>query len=120
IGTRFASSSRYLHITVALLLPALAVAADALVRRWRGFVPVVLALFLIGIPGNIATIDNNFFSSAYFANYQQMVRSLPRMALAARVPADVRPDLVNGPWITVGWLLEGARSGRIPATRAPT
>ncbi len=120
IGTQFASSSRYLHIAVALLLPALAVAADALVRRWRGFVPIVLALFLIGIPGNIATIDDNFLNSTYFTNYQQMVRSLPRMALAGRVPTDVRPDLVNGPWITVGWLLEGARSGRIPAPRAPT
>jgi len=120
VGTRFASSSRYLHIVVALLLPSLAVAADALVRKSRGFIPLVLALFLVGVPGNLASINDNFFGAAYFAGYRQMVRSLPRMALAARVPADVRPDLVNGPWITVGWLRDGARSGRIPGTRAPT
>jgi hypothetical protein len=119
-GTRLASTSRYTHITVALLLPILAVAADALVRRWRGFFPVALALFLIGIPGNIATIDDNFLSSRYFANYEQMVRSLPRMSLASRVPREVRPELVDAPWMTVGWLLDSARSGRIPAGRALT
>ncbi len=120
VGTQFASSSRYLHVAVALLLPALAVAADALIRWWRGFVPVVLVLFIIGIPGNIATIGDNFHGSAYFASYEQMVRSLPRESLADQVPRDVRPELADGPWITVGWLLEGARSGRIPAASGLT
>ena len=120
IGTRFAASSRYVHVVAALLLPPLAVAADALIRRRRAFAPIVLALFLIGLPGNIAETGKNFFGKAYFANYEQTMRSLPRMALARRVPRDVRPDLVNGPWITIGWLLDGAGSGRIPATRAPT
>ena len=32
-GTQFAASSRYLHVIAALLLPALALAADALARR---------------------------------------------------------------------------------------
>jgi hypothetical protein len=103
-----------------LLLPPLAVAADALIRRWRALAPLVLGLFLIGLPGNIAETGDAFVGKAYFANYEQMVRSLPYMTLAGRVPRDVRPDLVNGPWITVGWLLDGARSGRIPATRTPT
>jgi hypothetical protein len=120
VGTRFASSSRYLHVVGALLLPPLAVAADALIRRRRALAPLVLGLFLIGLPGNIAETGEAFVGKAYFANYEQMVRSLPHMTLADRVPRDVRPDLVNGPWITVGWLLDGARSGRIPATRAPT
>ena len=40
IGIRFAGSSRYLHITVALMIPALGVAADAVIRRWRVFAVV--------------------------------------------------------------------------------
>jgi hypothetical protein len=120
LGTHFASSSRYLHIVAALLLPSLAVAADALIRRRRAFAPLVVALFLIGIPGNLAGTSKNFPAKAYFASYEQMVRSLPRMTLATRVPRDVRPELVNAPWINVGWLLDGAHSGRIPTTRAPT
>ncbi|HEY5171077.1 MAG TPA: hypothetical protein VIK54_05050, partial [Acidimicrobiia bacterium] len=120
LGTRAASSSRYLHIVAALVLPALAVAADALIRRGRAFAPLVVVLFLIGVPGNIAETSKNFPAQQYFASYEQMVRSLPQMTLARRVPRDVRPELINGPWINVGWLLDGARSGRIPATRAPT
>jgi hypothetical protein len=120
IGTRFAASSRYMHVVIALLLPALAVAADALSRRWRALAPLVVVLLLVGVPGNIAAIDDNFFGAAYFANYEQMIRSLPRADLARQVPRDVRPDLVNGPWITVGWLLDGARSGRIPGASPRT
>jgi hypothetical protein len=119
-GTRFASSSRYLHIVVALLLPALALAADALVRRWRALVPVVLVLLVIGVPGNIGAVDDSFFSETYFTNYEAMVRSIPRVGLARRVPRDLRPEPVSGPWITVGWLLQGANSGRIPAIAQPT
>lgn len=52
-GAAFASSGRYVHVGAALTLPALAVAADALVRRWRVVVPVVALLLVVGIPGNI-------------------------------------------------------------------
>ncbi len=51
-------ASRYLHVVAALSLPALAVAADAVVRRWRMLAPAVLVLFLIGIPGNLRTLAN--------------------------------------------------------------
>jgi hypothetical protein len=120
IGTQFAASSRYLDIIVALLLPALAVAADALIRTWRASLPVVLILLLIGIPGNVRATGTNFYSERYFADYEHMMRSLPRAELAQRVPRDLRPELSNAPWVTVGWLLDGAHSGRIPAARAST
>ena len=48
-----------------------------------------------------------------------MVRSLPRMPLATEVPRSVRPELVNAPWMTLGWLRQGASSGRIPAPSRP-
>ncbi len=43
-----------------------------------------------------------------------------RLPVAARVPPDLRPELVNAPAITIGWLLQAARSGRLPAPRAST
>lgn len=119
-GTQFAASSRYLDIIVALLLPALAVAADALIRTWRASLPVVLLLLLIGIPGNVRATGGNFYNARYFADYEHMMRSLPRATLAQRVPRDLRPELTNAPWVTVGWLLDGAHSGRIPATSGST
>jgi hypothetical protein len=119
-GTQFAASSRYLHIVAALLLPSLAVAADAIARRGRAFVPIVIALLLIGLPGNIAAIGDAFSPHRFFANYEETMRSLPRSPLASEVPADVRPELVNAPVISIGWLLGAARSGRLPAPRPPT
>lgn len=120
VGTRFAASSRYLDIVVALLLPSLAVAADALIRTWRASLPFVLILLLVGIPGNVRATRDNFYNARYFADYQHMMRSLPRTGLAERVPRDLEPELTNAPWVTIGWLMDGAHSGRIPATRAST
>jgi hypothetical protein len=119
IGIQFAGSSRYLHITVALMIPALGVAADALIRRWRGFAVVVPLLFLIGIPGNLRATGTNLPNDRFFSNYAEMVKSLPRTELAHQVPRGLVPEPVNAPWMTVGFLLDGAHSGLIPAPSTP-
>jgi hypothetical protein len=120
-GNRFATSSRYLHIIAALLLPAIAVAAEAIIRRRREFAPVALALLVVGIPGNLGETMKTFPPHRYFASYEQTMRSLPRMPLAREVPGSVRPEVVSAPQVTVKWLLDNARSGRIPApSRTPT
>jgi hypothetical protein len=120
-GVRFATSSRYLHIVAALLMPALAVAADAIVRRRRELLVVALALFVVGVPANLGQTTKSFPPHQYFASYEQMVRSLPRLRLARAVPRTVRPELVNAPWMTLGWLRDGAGSGRVPGpSRAAT
>jgi hypothetical protein len=118
-GVRFATSSRYMHITAALLIPALGVAANALYRRWRLFGPVAVVLLVVGIPGNLGQTTTSFLSEQYYDRYEQMVRSVPRMSLARAVPRHVRVELVNAPYITVGWLLDNAKSGRIPAPSHP-
>ncbi|MGH8984169.1 MAG: hypothetical protein ACRDY6_09900 [Acidimicrobiia bacterium] len=53
LGPSIARSGRYLHLVAALSLPAVAVAADAVARRWRMLAPAVLVVLLIGIPGNL-------------------------------------------------------------------
>lgn len=113
-------SSRYLDIAAVLVLPAVAVAADALARRHRALFAVVLLLFFVGIPGNISQTSDPFPNAVYFRRYRQTMLSLPRMSLAPRVPGSLQPEPNNAPDVTVAWLLEGARSGRIPKTRTLT
>jgi hypothetical protein len=115
LGAHFAASSRYLHVVAALLLPALAIAADALVRRWRACTPVVVVLLLIGIPGNVADIGRNVGSAASYREYRRVIGSLPRDPLAPTVPRSLHPTPSFAAEVTVGWLLDGARDGRIPA-----
>jgi hypothetical protein len=51
-----------MHVVAALSLPAIAVAADALVRRWRVIAPVAVALLLVGIPGNVEALADQQFA----------------------------------------------------------
>jgi hypothetical protein len=108
--------SRYLHLVAAMLLPALAVAADAIMRRWRVLAPVVIVLLVIGIPGNVNVIVN-YMHTPFVTNqleYRRMMLSLPRVAGAQDVPRDLIPDQERAHFVTIGWLLDGVRSGRIP------
>jgi hypothetical protein len=115
LGSRFAASSRYLHVVAALVLPLLAVAADALARRWRYAAPAVLVLLVIGVPGNIADIGRNVGPAATYREYRRVITALPRDPLAEAVPRALHPTPGFAAEVTVGWLLDGVRDGRIPA-----
>ncbi|MGO9875955.1 MAG: hypothetical protein ACLPVY_19425 [Acidimicrobiia bacterium] len=109
--------SRYLDLTLAMLLPALGIAADAVVRRWRTTALAVFAILLIGIPGNVRAIaaytHNQETKTALF---RQTVFLLPRLRDSRLVPKSTEPL----PPFTIGWLLDGAASGRIPAPSSIT
>lgn len=120
LGSQFAASSRYLHILAALFLPALAVAADALARRRRAFVVGAVAIFLVGIPGNIGEIGRNVGPAARYRSQRRVIASLPRVELARDVPRSLHPAPSFAAEVTVGWLLDGARAGRIPAAGRPS
>jgi len=120
LGSQFAASSRYLHIVAALLLPALAVAADALTRRWRLLLPAVLVLLVVGVPGNIADVGNNVGSAARYREFRRVITALPRASPVHAVPRTLHPTPSFAAAVTVGWLLDGESSGRIPAPPAST
>jgi hypothetical protein len=117
LGPGFARSPRYQHVVVALLLPILAVALAGLARRARFLTPVVCVLLLIGVPGNIETLAD-YTSSGEDAHraYRRFILSIPRSDHSAETEPEVRPDTSHSDHtnITVGWLLAGAASGRIP------
>jgi len=115
LGERFAASSRYLHIGAALVLPLLAVAADALARRWRAATPVVLVLLVVGVPGNIADVGRNVGPEARYREYRRTITALSGDPLVRSVPRDLHPTPSFAADVTAGWLVDGERDGRIPA-----
>jgi hypothetical protein len=121
-GSHAARSSRYMHIGVALALPALAVAIDALVRRWRVVGVAAVALLFAAIPWNATHFgDQTGFGSAYMNSRKRIVTNIVRLPEAREVPRDVRPipDVFVGPDLTIGFLLDAERSGKLDAAKSP-
>ncbi len=116
IGSTAGPVGRYLDIVAALLLPALAVAADALIRHWRWLTPLVLAALVVGIPGNVRiAVDQTRADTPGFQAYKVLILSLPRLPVARDVPTSMHPDYAAyDDWVTMGWLRAGVSSGRIP------
>jgi hypothetical protein len=117
------NSSRYVHLVAAFSLPALAVAIDALARRWFAAVPVavpVAAIVLVsGIPHNIGQFDTLFpFNGRYFAGRRELIAALARSPYITQVPRSTRPDPF---WSTFtdGWLLDALHDGKLPALKNP-
>jgi hypothetical protein len=113
IGPGRARQSRYVYIVVAMALPALAIAADAIARRWKLLtIPIALVL-LAGLPGNIhdLRIYANESSVARDRTRTQILTA-PRVPLARQLPKDTSPAPFRG--LTLGWLVASVPSGRIP------
>ncbi|MFL6241696.1 MAG: hypothetical protein ACJ73V_01550, partial [Acidimicrobiia bacterium] len=112
------ASSRYIHLVSALALPAIAVAADAVARRWRLMAPAALALLVIGVPGNVKAFDDHSKAPGTGDPFQRAFRkhilSVARVPVAREVPRWVRPDPFFAHAVTIGWLLDGVASGRVP------
>ena len=104
------SQSRYLYTLAALVLPALAVAVDAVIARWRLLTPLVVAILLVATVKNATDFGSAPFDAAYFRDQKQLVLSMARSPFASRVPAYVRPN----PWFTIGWLRRAAADGEVP------
>jgi len=112
-GPVSARYSRYIYVTGAMTLPALAVAADALVRRWRRLGAVVLVLLVVGLPGNFHRLDS-YMSGFPWRQYRRDILVLARAPLADQVPPST-PSPIEGNWhLTIGWLTRSARSGQFP------
>ncbi|MEJ7583563.1 MAG: hypothetical protein WKF43_05605 [Acidimicrobiales bacterium] len=125
-GFEFARRSRYAHLAVAMLLPALAVAMESFVRRWRLLALPAVAMLLVGVHGNLGAVEvaeNKGVDPA-------LVIALAQVPAEATVPASFRPFaespervgfehriVGDAPRLTMGWLREGVATGRIPELR---
>jgi len=129
-GPDRARDSRYVYLVAAMALPALALGADALIRRWRQLAIPIFALFLIGAPGNIHILATCApvkgagscspsslppFGNAALTRTQ--ILAVPHLPFAdqlrnSKTPVPISRLVPEG--LTFGWLLDGAASGKIP------
>lgn len=115
LGSEYARQSRYLYVFAALAVPAVAVAADAVAHRWRVLAPAAILVLLIGIPGNVdALLERRSAERSFHFEYRRLILTLPRVPIAHEVPRSMRPEQRVAKRLTLGWLLEGVASGRIP------
>ena len=88
-----AQATRFVHITATLMLPAIAVAADAFIRRWR-FTAVIFGVALVAsIVGNVREFSKGADEEkVFFDGYRQGLLALPTLPLASSVPRELHPD----------------------------
>jgi hypothetical protein len=115
---QYITNSHYLHIFVAMVIPAIAIGANAIARRWRVVAPAILAVLVVGIPGNLAKLEPNGFLNLYSAPFQiafrQYIISIPTIPAAHEVPRSYQPSPFFAPQLTIGWLLDQRAAGRLP------
>ncbi len=114
LGPAAGGTSRYVYVVVAFMLPALALAFDALAGYWKyGFV-IATAVLVSTIPYGLSQFQSDpLYTEAYFNYRQDLIASLARSKYITQVPRSTRPDIA---WssVTAGWLLDGLRDGRLP------
>jgi hypothetical protein len=112
------AASRYLYVVAALLMPAIATAASQLIAEWPKTWPVVTLVLVLGVPGNIAILHRTNYLHT-LDGYRQFFLSLPRLPIATNLRKSTHPDPYFDSSVTMGWLLAGVHSGRIPAPSPP-
>jgi hypothetical protein len=110
-GPENARASRFVYLVAALALPVLALAAESLVTRSRALLPLMLGLLIVGVPGNIDAFTTR--NHIVLGNPTLML-AFPRVPAAREVPRSLTPDPVYAREVSIGWLLDGVKSGRIP------
>ena len=110
-GPEYARQGRYVYLVAAMILPAFAFAANAIVRRWR-FVGLANALLpLLGLPANVRAAGLQRATSWRHGTAEIL---LPPRVPCRRTPRSAQPQPFFAPGVTLGWLLDGVRSGRVP------
>ncbi len=101
-------ATRYVHVVAVLLLPVVAVAADAVMRRWRAAVPVLVAFLVASVVGNVHDFSNErAYGGEFLAAYRTSLLAIPRVvagrAGAARPATRAQPGTVRVGRLAAGW-----------------
>ena len=117
-GTR---SDRYVYLGAALVLPLVAVAAEAIAQQWRRATPVLVVLFLLPVPFNLTSFDEGVHDEYWMARREYVFTTAVRMPFAHDVPRDVRPlsDRFYLDPVTIGFLLDATAQGRLTPSTIP-
>jgi hypothetical protein len=113
VGPEHARQSRYVYLVAAMLLPAVALACEAVIRRWRYAAVFVAVLLIAGLPRNVDGF-RTYGSAAISSVNKFVVLAAPKLPLAAQLPRTLRVSFYGG-GPTLGWLMAASRSGDLPA-----
>lgn len=114
-GPDRARLSRYLYIVAALVLPAIAFALETVSRRRRLLSVAVAALLAIGLPGNISKFADYQHKPSYVPTIQRSLLASAEVPLANQLPRSLQPEPEYARGVTLGWLLDNRRAGRLPS-----
>ncbi len=109
-GPEHACTPRYIHVVVALMLPAIVLAAQYVIRHWRRAAIVVVVVLVAGLPGNIDKLVHYTNRSPILQARRPYILAAPRLPIARRLP----PSVTLAPFLTLGWLVDSLPSGRLP------
>jgi hypothetical protein len=106
-------AGRYLHVGIALLLPLVALGAEALARRQVLLGAAALVPLAIGLPWNVDKLVHN---ETFMRGDPQLVFAMAHSPFVDDVPPGTTPPMFgpfDGP-LTTRWLAQQAAAGRIP------
>ena len=111
----YSRTSRYIAIAVVFILPAMAVAADAVIRRWRWTAPLVLLLLVVGVPANLDALEGHS-SVARGQHLRTAMLATAYSPLIPQVADDIHPDphQLRGYTVTTGFLKDALAAGKLP------
>jgi hypothetical protein len=109
-GPEHARTPRYIHVVVAMTLPAIALAAQYIIRHRRQAAIVVVAVLVAGLPGNIDKLVHYANRSPIIQARRPYILAAPRLPIARRLPRSVS----LAPFLSLGWLIDSVPSGRLP------
>ncbi|MDP9332539.1 MAG: hypothetical protein M3Q30_04400 [Actinomycetota bacterium] len=113
-GVQPSNVSRYLDVAAVMMLPALALAAENVAKRWKALAPFAILALALGIPGNIrAFVDGTDGLVAQTRGSRSFILSVARNPIAKDLPRTLSPYAFS-PDLTIGWLLDSVPSGRLP------
>lgn len=119
LGSETALASHYQSMATALLLPSLAVGIAAFAARWRASAPILLALVVVGVPGNISALTPDPDAPIWleYAAQRDAVLGAANSPVARTVDRDVHPlpGVQRADEVTVGYLLDEVKAGKAPA-----
>ena len=125
---RAMSTQRYWYLYVALMLPILATAIEALVKRWARLAPLFVIVALVGVPHNVHLLAHHdkadlALDRKVMAHDRAIIEALPALAVARDtdplLPALDHPGNGGAQYSpSVGWVLKQTAAGRIHVDRS--
>ena len=112
-----ARSSRYVYLLAALVLPALAVAAHAVIQRWRATGPIIALLLLVPIVPNLDGFEPRVWDGRYFDGRRELLLALAYDPRLDQVPGELQPDpgIFAFYQVDVDYLRSARAEGRLPS-----